>query len=107
MTGQHLLRKQVAVEIRRRRITVTTVLILSFLYLCATFIFGNTGLLRYLELRDRKVQLEQEVQNLAETNRRLRTEVKLLRENPFYIEKHAREEFGMARPDEYVFKYER
>jgi len=107
MTNQNLLRKQVASELKKRRLIFSTILLLSLLYLGANFLFGNVGFLRYLELKDKKVILERELAAIDSNNAQLRSEVKLLKENPFYVEKHAREDFGMAKPDEFVFKYDR
>ena len=107
MTTHNLLRKQVTAEIRKRRLIFLTIILLSFLYLGVTFVFGNAGFLRYVELREKKAGLERENRDIEVRNSSLRSDVKLLRENPFYLEKHAREDFGMARPDEYVFTYDR
>ena len=107
MTTNNLLRKQVSAEIKKRKLIFSTIILLSFLYLGIAFIFGNAGFLRYVELREKRARLEQDNRDLEQNNAHLRSEVKLLRENPFYLEKHAREDFGMARPDEYVFKYDR
>ncbi|HET6514924.1 MAG TPA: septum formation initiator family protein [Thermodesulfovibrionales bacterium] len=107
MTSQNLLRRQVASEIRKRRLIFSTIILLSLLYLGANFFFGNVGFLKYLELRDKKVHLEKELRDIETRNEHLRSEVKMFNENPFYIEKHARENFGMAKPDELIFKYDR
>jgi cell division protein FtsB len=106
MNSHQLLRKQVTAELKKRRLIFLTVAILSLLYLVITFTFGQTGLLRYLQLKEKKGQLVTEIHEVEAQNTRLRSDTKRLRENPFYLEKHARENFGMAKPDEYVFKYE-
>jgi len=106
MNSHQLLRKQVTAELKKRRLIFLTVAILSLLYLVITFTFGETGLLRYLQLREKKSQLVIEIHGVETQNSLLESDTKRLRENPFYLEKHARENFGMARPDEYVFKYE-
>ncbi len=106
MNSHKLLRKQVTSEIKKRRLIVFTLMFLSLLYLAITFMFGNSGFLRYLELKEKRGHLGQEVKAIEAGNSRLRSDVKQLKENPFYVEKHAREDLGMARPDEYVFKYE-
>ncbi|HXX80577.1 MAG TPA: septum formation initiator family protein [Thermodesulfovibrionales bacterium] len=106
MNSHQLLRKQVTAELKKRRLIFLTIAVLSLLYLVITFTFGGTGLLRYLQLREKKSQLVRELREVETNNVRLQSDTKRLRENPFYLEKHARENFGMARPDEYVFKYE-
>ena len=106
MNCENRLRKQVTSEIKKRRLIFYTIVFLSLLYLVISFTFGDTGFLKYRELGEKKSQLAREIKELETRNSRLKSEVKLLKEEPFYIEKHAREDFGMARPDEYVFKYE-
>ena len=107
MNSHKLLKKQVSLELRKRRIVFFTMMLLFMFYILASFTLGDSGLIRYLELKNKKVQIEQEVRNIDLNNSRLKSELKLLNENPFYLEKHAREEFGMAKPDEYIFKYDR
>lgn len=101
------LRRQVLSEIRRRRLVFLTILFLTFIYIGFIFVFGESGLIKYLEMRDRKAKLENEIREIELANARLRRELQLLKENPFYIEKYAREEYRMAKPDEFIFLYER
>ncbi|MEK6672916.1 MAG: septum formation initiator family protein [Nitrospirota bacterium] len=106
MNTHKLLQRQVTSEIKKRRLIFLTIMCLSLMYLLINFVFGNTGLIRYTELQDKKRQIETEIRNIETHNNLLRSELKLFKENPFYMEKHARENFNMARPDEYVFKYD-
>jgi cell division protein FtsB len=103
----NLLRKQVVSEIRRRRLIYFTIILLSFFYLIINLIFGDMGLLKYRELNKKKIRLETQVKEIKRENEQLASEVKLLKEDPFYTEKHAREDFGLAKPDEYIFQYDR
>ena len=106
MSSHQLLRKQVTAELKKRRLIFLTVAILSLLYLAISFTFGETGLLRYLQLKEKRSHLVREIHEMETQNSLLQSDMKRLKENPFYLEKHARENFEMARPDEYVFKYE-
>lgn len=103
----NLLRKQVASEIKRRRLIFYTVIVLSFIYLLITSIFGDMGLLKYGELYTKKTRLEAQVQEMEQENLQIRSQIKLLKEEPYFKEKYAREEFGLAKPDEYIFQYDR
>lgn len=94
-------------EIKKRRLVLFTIMLLILLYILGSFTLGGSGLIRYLELRKKQAQIEQDVKDVELKNSSLKSELKLLKENPFYLEKHAREEFGMAKPDEYIFKYDR
>ncbi len=107
MSAHNLLRKQVVSEVRKRRLIFFTFMVLSFVYLSASLLFGDAGLLRYLELNKTKKGLEKQLIEINRQNEQIRAQIKLLKEDPFYKEKFAREEFGLARPDEYIFQYER
>lgn len=101
------LRKQVASERKKRKLILLTVVFLSFLYLLITLIFGDMGLLQCRDLFAKKMQLETQVKEIEQDNARIRSEITSIREDPFYKEKHAREDFGLARPEEYIFQYDR
>ena len=103
----NLLRKQVASEVRKRKLIFYTVILLSFVYLIISLIFGDMGIIRHRELRNTKVRLEKQIKEVAEENGQLRSQIKSMKEDPFYPEKHAREDFGLAKPDEYIFQYDR
>ncbi len=107
MDSGNLLRKQVVSEIKKRRLIFFTIMLLSFIYLIITLFFGDRGLLKYIELKKTEARMERQIKELKKDNEHLRSEIKSLREDPFYIEKHAREDFGLARPDEYIFQYDR
>lgn len=101
------LRRQVLSEIKRRRLIFITIAILTLSYISIIFVFGDSGLIKYIEMKEKKAKLEKEIKEIELMNVRLKKELQLLKENPFYIEKYAREEYHMARPDEYIFMYER
>jgi len=101
------LRKQVASERKKRKLIFFTVIFLSFLYLFISLMFGDMGLLQYRELSRKKMHLEAQVKEIRRDNEQIRSEIKSIREDPFYKEKHAREDFGLAKPDEFIFQYDR
>jgi len=103
----NLLRKQVISEIKKRRLIFFTIVLLSFLYLAISFVFGDMGFLRYKELHYKKTHLETQIHELSEENEQLKSQIKLIKEEPFYTEKHGREDLGLAKPDEYIFLYDR
>jgi len=103
----NLLRKQVVSEVRKRRLVFFTIVLLSFIYLFINLTFGNMGILRYIELNKTKTRLETEIKEISEENKQLGLQTDLLKKDPFYSEKYAREDFGLAKPDEYIFQYDR
>ncbi len=102
-----VLRDQVRSEIKKRRLIFFTFVILCFIYLTVSLLFGDMGLIRYMELNKTKKNLEKQIVEISRQNEEIKTQIKLLKEDPFYREKFAREEFGLARPDEYIFQYDR
>jgi len=106
MGHNNLLRKQVVSEIKKRRLIFFTFAFLVFFYLSISLIFGDMGFRKYMELNKRKTYLENQIKDIEKENKKLRSDTKLLKEDTFYKEKHAREEFGLARPDEYIFRYD-
>jgi len=106
MGHNNLLRKQVVSEIKKRRLIFFTFAFLVFFYLSISLIFGDMGFRKYMELNKRKTYLETQIKEIEKENKKLRSDTKLLKEDTFYKEKHAREDFGLARPDEYIFRYD-
>ena len=107
MSSHNLLRKQVINEVKKRRLIFLTFVVLSFIYLSISLVFGDMGLFRYLELNRTKMNLESQLSEINRQNEQLRTQLKLLKEDPFYREKLAREEYGLSKPNEYIFQYDK
>lgn len=106
-TPSSLLRKQVASELRKRKLIAFTVVLLICIYLLISFVFGDMGLLSYKKLNVTKNDIETEIIRLEKENTQIKAQIELLKQDPFYREKYAREEFGLAKPDEYIFQYDR
>jgi len=66
-------------------------------------VFGDRGILNMLGEREKIEALRPELDALRAENARLSGEITDLRQNPRAIERLAREELGLARPDETVF----
>ncbi|MDP2168656.1 MAG: septum formation initiator family protein [Thermodesulfovibrionales bacterium] len=107
MDSNNRLGKQVRAELKKRRYVILTSLLLSLLYIAANLLFSDTGWLRYKKLLGRQAELRQEVRRMGEENTRLRASIKSYKENDFLMEKYSREDFGLSRPDEYIFLYDR
>lgn len=99
------LRQQVAVEKKLRNALFFSIMSLALLYISATLIFGDMGLIKYARLNRTKAKLEAEIHAMEKENSGLKSQVTALKGDRFYIEKYAREEYGLARPDEYIFQF--
>jgi cell division protein FtsB len=67
-------------------------------------IFGTHGVLAMRRSQKEAATIQMEINQLNEENRRLQDRVKALKTDPAEIERIAREEMGLARPGEIIFK---
>jgi cell division protein FtsB len=93
--------------VKKRKLVFFTFFILCFIYISVSLIFGDSGLVRYRELNKTKQKLELQVAEINKQNAKIREQIELLKKDPLYREKLAREEYGLARPDEYIFLYDK
>jgi len=77
--------------------------VIALVALSVGSVFGDRGILNMLEERRKVDALRQELDELRAENARLAAEIHDLRTSPRAIERLAREELGLARPDETVF----
>jgi cell division protein FtsB len=66
-------------------------------------LFGKSGLINLYRARQEEQELKARVAELKDENQKLREEIERLTSDPKYLEKVAREELGMVKPDEVVF----
>ena len=77
-------------------IVVGLLILFAFLYL--------PGLSRYQELRQEEERLSKELVDLDQKIQKLNEEKELLKKDQVYLEKVIREELGLVRPGEMVYK---
>jgi cell division protein FtsB len=77
------------------------------LVLLAAGVAGYAGnqILRVTQMRREISAMERDITTLRGQSEELTRTVDRLRNDPAYVEKLAREEFGMVRPDETVLKF--
>lgn len=79
-------------------------LVLALALLVLQDVFGAHGLLAMRRAQKEREQIQQEIERLNQENGQLQNGVKSLKSDPATIERIAREEMGLARPGEYIFK---
>jgi len=77
--------------------------ILAVIALVVGSLFGDRGILRLLEVLEQATELQREIERLEAEHAGLVEEILELRGSPEPIERLAREELGLAAPDETVF----
>lgn len=79
--------------------------LIAFLFIMALLItFGNRGVVDNYLMGKRLSQLKTENDALAAQNKELGGEILLLRSNPAYIESIARNELGMVKKGDVVYR---
>jgi len=81
-----------------------TLLVAALAALLVHDIFGAHGLLAMRRRQKEIGRLRQEITQVNAENRELAEQVKALKTDPKLIERIAREEMGLARPGELIFK---
>lgn len=67
-------------------------------------VFGTHGVVAMRRSQKEAERVQQEITRINDENRQLQERVKALKTDPQAIERIAREEMGLARPGEYIFK---
>ncbi len=86
----------------RSRLVLAAILLL---FLVATSLMGERGLIRLYQLHRTRAALTQEVEQLTAANAALETEVRALRTDPDRVEAIAREELGLVKPEDLVYEF--
>lgn len=91
----------------RTRITGRSWLLLATcLGLLLSFtVFGERGLMRIYELKREKQRVEHNINQLTEENTKMRQTIEALRNDRDYIERIARQDLGLLKPDEVVYQF--
>ena len=81
-------------------------LVAAFTLLVLQDVFGTHGLVAMRHAQKEAARVQQQIDQINEENSQLQDKVKALKTDPQAIEHIAREEMGLARPGEYIFKTE-
>lgn len=98
-------RKQVEHNRKKRHLVFLTIGVLLFIYLTFNLIAGESGLLKYLDLRSKRDKLLSETLIIRKQNKDIEDEVQTLEKNPDRVEEFARE-YGLTKDGELIFKFE-
>lgn len=91
---------QVESSFKRKALNLALFLILVASILNA--LFGDRGFIELLKARQELQILEQEIAEIKANNQQILEEIRALKTSPFAVERLAREQLGMVKPDEIV-----
>ena len=72
-------------------------------YFISLFIYGDKGIIRYMELKEKEIQIKAEIRSMKEENKMLGQRNQKLMKDPQAIEDLARE-MGYKKGNEIIFK---
>lgn len=68
-------------------------------------VFGERGLLRIYEMRQEKKRIDDKVSELKTENDKLRTEIAALHNDRYHLERIARKDLGLVKPNEIIYQF--
>jgi len=82
-----------------------TVVIITITAIVLLYFFQKKGP-DYYKTRAEEERMKTEIRKLRDENEKLKNEIYLLKTDPFYLEKYARDTFGLAASNEIIFKFD-
>lgn len=89
---------------RRNKLLIAAGAVVA-LYLLASLILGEMGVVKYYRMKAQYHALSSDIEQLKQDNAKLLKDVRALRTDPACIERMARDKLGLARPGEIVYYY--
>ena len=77
----------------------------SIAYILFFTVFGERGLLRIYEMKQEKARIATRVADLRLENQKLRLSLEALRSDRHQLERIARKELGLVRPNEVIYQF--
>ena len=92
-------------NMKKLKIKIQFLLLIFFICLIAYWtIFGENGILKLKKIEQETGKVKAASEKIKAENQELKKEIKLLQEDGKYVEKIAREDMGMTRKDEIIYK---
>ncbi|MBF0338535.1 MAG: septum formation initiator family protein [Nitrospirae bacterium] len=107
MDKKNLLRRQIVKERRHRGRLFVVFFFLALVFILFNLFYDEMGLFNYFKLRSEEKRMEDDIARIEMEISAIKDEIKAIGTDPFYIEKKAREDLGLAMPDEYIYKIEK
>jgi cell division protein FtsB len=89
---------------KRMRTIYFTLGVLIIIYFTITLIFGENGLLKYLQLKSVKADIDTEISGIKRRNEEMKRQIEAAKNDPHVIEELARKH-GLMKPGEHVYKF--
>jgi len=80
-------------------------LLVFVVFMALIISFGNRGLVDNYKMQEKLQDLQRANQDISDANGELKRSIMLLRSDPATIERIARDELGMVKPGDFVYRF--
>jgi cell division protein FtsB len=105
MGSRNISRAEFEKKQKNRKRLFITLSLAGVLYFLVPLLLGDMGLVKYFGMLKTDRDLSSEIEALVNENRKLRDDISALRSDPTAIEKIAREELGLVKDGELVYRF--
>lgn len=98
--------KKKLTQLQENRLLKIIIVLIAAAVLWLLFAPG-TGVYSLVKMKSRTAALEQQTEELTQTNEALKAEIERLKNDEAYLEQVAREKYGLLRKNERVFDFSR
>lgn len=91
---------------RHKKILLSVGAVIIFSYLLLSFILSDLGVIKYISMKREYNRIQNDVSRLDTENKKLMEEVEALKTDPDSIEALARQNLGLAKEGEIIYKFQ-
>jgi len=102
---QNKSRKRVKKGLKNKQRIIGGVLLFMNGYLLLSFLFGGMGFFKAVNMRKNRAAVQEAIHTLQKENSQLVLRIEGLENNPFYIERLARDRLGLVKEGELVYEF--
>ncbi len=102
---QNKSRKKVKAVLKKKRRLIFGVLLLMNSYLFLSFFFGGMGFFKAVKMQKNHAAVQEDIRSLKKENDQLSQRIDGLKNDPFYIERLARNRLGLVKEGELVYEF--
>jgi len=90
-----------------KKVIITIICFFTLTIIIGLTIFSQRGLIHMMQLQEELQELKDYNDRLQNNNKSLKQEIRLLKNNPHYMEELARKELGLVKKGEIVYNFKK
>jgi cell division protein FtsB len=102
---ENKIRKKVRAGLKKKRRLIAGVLLFMNGYLLLSFFFSGMGFFKAIKMQKNHAAVQEDIRSLQRENKQLSKRIAGLKNDPFYIERLARDRLGLVKEGELVYEF--